>query len=103
MKKVMNRYDEKYNITEALRAISSVLPKSDPLIYLQTLQRIILGNDFKAPKELRKSLEKIEIEIENLIREYSKREIINEELNKQHKSIDDRARKNIIKLKFRNK
>ena len=103
MKRVMNRYNEKYNTREALRGIASVLPSSDPLIYLQTLQRIILGNDFKAPKELRKALENINHEIENLIRQYSKREIVEEELNKQLKSEDYRARKNIIKLKFRNK
>ena len=101
MKRVVSRYNEKYNVTDALRGISSVLPKNDPLIYLQTLQRIILGNDIKAPKELRKSLENINYEIENLIVQYSKRDIIERELDKQYASIDNKIKKNIIQLKIK--
>ena len=84
-RKIMSRYEEKYNIIDALRGISSVLPSNDPITYLETLHRIISGNDFKAPKELRKSLENMQEEILNLIGEYSKRIKIDNELDKQYK------------------
>ena len=84
-RKIMSRYEEKYNIIDALRGISSVLPSNDPITYLETLHRIISGNDFKAPDELKKSLENMQEEILNLIGEYSKRIKIDNELDKQYK------------------
>jgi hypothetical protein len=101
MNKVVNRFEEKYNITEALRGVSSVLPRNDPITYLETLQRIISGNDLNAPKELRKSLENINEEILNLIWDYSKRKKINEELKKQNKKIIKRQNDNNKIIQFK--
>ena len=84
MKKITKRFEENYNIIDALKAVSSVLPSTDPITYLENLNRIISGNDYKAPKELRKSLENINEEILNLIGDYSKRKKINKELKKQN-------------------
>lgn len=98
MRKVMKRYEENYNITDALRGVASVLPSNDPITYLETLHRIIYGNELKAPKELTKSLENIKEEILNLIGEYSRRKKIDKELTKQNKSTINTAKKNIIQF-----
>ena len=66
-KKIIDKFTGKHSIDYVMSAISSAIPKGDPELLLQTLQRIIVRFSIRSPRELKSFFDKLEKQIEDQI------------------------------------
>ena len=66
-KKIIDKFTGKHSIDYVMSAISSAIPKGDPELLLQTLQRIIVRFSIRSPREFKSFFDKLEKQIEDQI------------------------------------
>ena len=101
-KKIIDKFTGKHSIDYVMSAISSAIPKGDPELLLQTLQRIIVRFSIRSPRELKSFFDKLEKQIEDQIDsnlKRSKAKIISNNYN----DLVLKAKTNRSKRKLKNK
>lgn len=83
LNKIENNFKEKPSVTDVLDAISSIIPKNNPKWFLQILYQVMLRFTLRSPLKIRKSIFKIEQEINKMLQYENKKQKIDEAIKTQ--------------------